>query len=137
MSKNDDKILELRAKIQAEKDKLDQSAKRYMPVTTCVFNFKDTFKLNLRTLSANELNQALIVVQSLIEAASAMNLTETTFSGFSLEQWKADIIGIRDQLTVSERKLLIAKYEAKLKSMLSSDKRTELEISDIQELLGL
>ena len=134
MNNNDDKILELKRKIELEKAKLKEVS-NYTPKTTCVYRINDDVKFNIRTMSVNELNQMLIVVQTLICTAVPMNLMDTEFSGFTLAEWKADIIGLRDQKKIMERKAAIAQYESKLQSMLSDDKKTELEIAAIENAL--
>lgn len=134
MNKNDEKILELKHRINLEKASL-QLVERYIPKTTCVIGFGGAGDLHLRTLSVNELNQLLLIVQSLICVAVPMDLMDTTFSGFTLEDWKSDIVGLRNQKNVSERKSMIAKLESRLQSMLSDEKKTEFEIAEIEKML--
>ena len=136
MNNNDDKILELKRKIELEKAKLKEVS-HFTPQTTCVYKINNDVKFNIRTMSINELNQMLIIVQTLICTAVPMNLIDTKFSGFTLAEWKADIIGIRDQKKIVERKAAIAQYESKLQSMLSDDKKTELEIAAIENALAI
>lgn len=135
MGSNDDKILELKQRIELEKLKLKEIA-RFTPKTTCVYVINDSIKFNIRTMSIDELNQLLIIVQTLICTAVPMGLTSTLFSGFTLEEWKSDIIGLRDQKMIMERKAKISRFETRLQSMLSDDKKTELEIAAIENALA-
>ena len=136
MKENDDKILELKRKIELEKIKL-QEVSRYVPKTTCVFSVGDNLKINLRVCDVNTLNQLLIIVQTLICTAVPMGLINASFSGFTLEEWKSDIIGLRNQKAILDRKAEISKYETKLQSLLSDDKKTELEIAAIEDALAI
>jgi len=130
---NDQKILDLKKKIEEEKKALNEKTK-FQPVTTCIIDLLGN-KINLRTLSVSELQIVLTAVNALLKSADELGI-DPDISGFDLEDWRYDITGILKQKEISDRKTVINKLEAKLQSMLSDEKKTELEIEEIAKMLN-
>ena len=130
MTKDDKKIRELQNKIRWEQERIWQ-AKKYTPRTTCVLKLANGIEFHLKEMSVNELNQALIIVQSLICTAIPMGIADTLFGGFTLEEWKEDINGIKEQNFVMERKAAITQYANELKEILPEEEKNKLDIKTI------
>ena len=136
MSANDNRIITLKATIEAKRIELrEQEVTRFVPKTTCCIQFKDGTKINLHTLDANELSLALIIMQTLFNNAYALNLTEAKISGFFFNDWIDDISALLHNKQIKDKKAQLNQLEKKLNSLLSEDKRTELELDDIANLL--
>lgn len=134
MSTNDEKILILKKKIDERKAALGK-AERFAPVTSCSLEYGGT-RYNLHVQDANTLYYLLCSLRSLEMAADDLDIpVNLSVSGFPVSDWIADIKG---KLAVMERKEneeKLKKLEAQLDRLLSADKRTELEINAIAELL--
>ena len=64
-----------------------------------------------------------------------LSIQKLTISGFSLADWIEDVSGLIEAKTIREEKTKLDKLEKQLDSLLSSDKRTELEIDAIASLI--
>lgn len=129
-SNNDARILILKEQIRRERDRIAE-AKRFTPATTCIYTFPNNTKLSLRALTEDELIQLLIIVNALKASAEKLNYPDARFQGFTLEEWEYDIAGCLEQRHLHERKAKLARYEKQLDSLLSDDKKTELELNAI------
>ena len=135
-STNDARIMILKGQIQRERDSITE-AKKFVPATTCIYTFPNNTKINLRALTEDELTQLLIIVHTLIGTAEKMDRPGALFQGFTLYDWAHDIEGCLEQRYIHERKAKLARYEKQLDSLLSDDKKTELELDAIgKDLLG-
>ena len=134
MSKNDDRILELKEKIEKKKQELSDKNKRFVPVTNCIIEL-DGVTNNLHTCDADKL--ALLLVKLSLYKKEAENLDiNFVVSGYSIDDWITDI---KNKFEVTKTKAEIYNLKAmepKLDELLSEDKKTELEIDDIAALLG-
>ena len=134
MSKNDDRILELKEKIEKKKQGLSDKNKRFVPVTNCIIEL-DGVTNNLHTCDADKL--ALLLVKLSLYKKEAENLDiNFVVSGYSIDDWITDI---KNKFEVTKTKAEIYNLktmESKLDGLLSEDKKTELEIDDIAALLG-
>ena len=131
---NDQKILELRKKI-AEERKALSAVSKFQPLTTCIIE-QFGIKINLRTLTNAQLRLLFVAVNALIKSAAKVEMTNVKLSEFTLENWLSDVKGMLEQREMVERKIMINKLEDKLQSMLSDEKKTELEIESIEKLLA-
>lgn len=130
---NDDKILQLKNVIKKKKEELIKYRK-FCPVTNCVLDL-DGKKYNLNVLQENELVLLLVKLNSYLVSANRLNLT-LMLSGYDVLDWIGDI---RDKLNDVEKKKKeseLNKMESKLTTLLSDNKKTELELSDIEMILN-
>lgn len=130
---NDDKIMQLKAIIEKKKEEL-KKYKKFCPVTNCVLDL-DGKKYNLNVLQENELVLLLVKLDSYLVSANRLNLT-LMLSGYDVLDWIEDI---RDKLKDVEKKKKeseLNKMESKLTTLLSDNKKTELELSDIETMLN-
>lgn len=137
MSKNDDRILVLKKQIEEKKKELGKQP-RFSPTTTCMFNYNGN-RVNIHTLtSVNDINTALVGFN--IYAMSAENLginvEDVLIDGFSVSDWMEDLNAKKEVVEYNEKKSQLNALEKKLDNLLSDDKKTELEIDAIADLIG-
>lgn len=133
--KNDDKILELKSQIAVKKEDLRKHNKRFAPLTNCILDFEDV-KTNLQVLNKDQLIMLMVKLNSLLVSAKDLKLTEIIMlSGYSLNEWIVDIKNKLDSLSYKEEETKLKSMELALDKLLSNEKKTELEISAIEELL--
>ena len=133
MSNNDERILALKKQID-EKRKIVGRASRFAPITNCILQMDgQTYNLHV---CCDEL--LLVKLNALAMSASDLGLSiyKLTISGFSLADWIEDVKGLIEAKMIKEEKAKLDKLEKQLDSLLSSDKRTELEIDNIAALLN-
>lgn len=137
MSKNDDRILTLKKQIDEKKKELGKQP-RFSPVTTCMFTYNGN-RVNIHTLtSVKDINAMLVYFN--IYAMSAENLgincEDVCFDGFSVSDWMEDLNAKKAVVEYTAQKAQLSALEKKLDKLLSDDKKTELEIDAIADLLG-
>ena len=137
MSKNDDRILTLKKQIEDKKKELGKQP-RFSPVTTCMFTYNGN-RVNIHTLtSVKDINAMLVYFN--IYAMSAENLgidlEDVCFDGFSVSDWMEDLHAKKAVVEYTAKKSQLSAMEKKLDKLLSDDKKTELEIDAIADLLG-
>lgn len=134
MSKNDDRILELKEKIEEKKQELSGKNTRFVPVTNCIIEL-DGMTNNLHTCDSDKL--ALLLVKLSLYKKEAENLDiDFVISGYSIDDWITDIKNKFDVAKTKAEIYNLKTMESKLNELLSEDKKTELEIDDIAALLG-
>lgn len=135
MSKNDDRILELKKKIEEKKQALAEKKVRFVPETNCILNMNNlTFNLNV--CSDDTLLLLLIRLNAYRMSAKDLDLEGFEISGYDVSLWMKDIQSKLDVSNLKKEESDLKKMEAKLDKLLSDDKKTELEIDDIAALLG-
>ena len=135
MSKNDDRILELKKKIEEKKQALAEKKVRFVPETNCILNM-DNLTFNLNVCSDDTLLLLLIRLNAYRMSAKDLDLEEFEISGYDVSLWMKDIQSKLDVSNLKKEESDLKKMEAKLDKLLSDDKKTELEIDDIAALLG-
>ena len=131
MSKNDERVLQLKKLIEIKKSEL--STQRFVPMTNCVLDMEDK-KYNLNVLQEGELRFLMIKLNAY--AMSAENLKEElVIAGYDVNAWLADISGKLAVITDKKKRDELKALEAKLDKMLSDEKKTELELDEIAALL--
>lgn len=130
MINNDEKILLLKTKIE-EKKKAIAKAERFSPTTNCIINGS-----NINVLDINSLFDLLVELTMKRTCANNLDMGLTLkYSGFSIDDWIEDITSKIMCLQVSNEKSKLKTMENKLDSMLSSDKKIELELLELENLL--
>ena len=129
---NDEKILELKAKIATKKVNLD-NIKNPSYTTNLVINLLEG-TYNLNTLSLDNLEylycKLLCINKQKKEFGFKFNIGE-----YPIEVWLCDIKTKIDVLTAKEQLKELRSLESQLDNMLSIDKKNELEIDKISKLL--
>ena len=135
MSKNDDKILLLKKKIEEKKTELGK-VKRFAPITSCSLEMDGT-RYNLHVAGREQLILLACKLQALYTAADDLGYAdECTISGFHVSEWGSDVKARLDILDQKKTEAELTIMESKLDKLLSEDKKTELELAEIEALLG-
>ena len=132
-TQNDEKILTLRHAI-AEKRTTLGKAPRFAPVTHCALELYGT-PHNLHALKREDLERLAIQLQAYEQAALALGLDDTRFSGYTLREWLSDVAAKIAIFQYNAEKAKLDALEKQLSTLLSDDKRTELAIADIAAAL--
>ena len=133
MSKNDDRIMELKSKIKEKREELDKHRSRFNPITNCLLVLDDvTYNLNVNS-------SELLLVKLNMLAMSArdleMDTSKLVISGYSLDDWIEDVKANLEVQKHKKEKKSLSVLEKELTALLSDDKQTELEIDRLATLL--
>lgn len=134
MSKNDDRILELKKQIEKKKTDIVSRKVRFAPETNCVLEI-DSERYNLNVVADEVLTLLMIKLNMYNMSADSLEILHPIISGYTTDLWIQDI---KNKLAVSgmqREENELKKMEAKLTKLLSDDKKTELEIDEIASIL--
>ena len=133
MSKNDDRVLQLKKSIEDKKENLKLCKKVFLPITNCILDL-DGQKYNLNVLQFDKLQLLLVKLNMYLTSAASLNIS-LTISGYSINDWIEDINNKLDVLEFRKKETVLKALENKLNKMLSEEKKTELELDEIAALL--
>ena len=136
MSKNDDRILELKKQVEEKKTTLMEKNTKFSPETNCILILDGT-TYNLNVLNDESLTFLKIQLYTYKMAVIDMKITDFKISGYSLDDWIGDINKKLETHEVKQKQNELKAMEAKLDKLLSEDKKTELELDDIAALLKM
>ena len=140
VNKNDNRILELKKKIEQERATLKESNSRFQPITSCILEFAGQ-KYNLNAMSANDL-LLLLSLLSVIEQANTKIAKEMQFikpatvNGYLLAEWIIDIRKKLDQVLYREKKAKLDKLEKQLTDLLTGETQTKLKVDNLENELN-
>lgn len=133
-----DELIEITQKKKAEIEK----AEKPTWLTNCLFTHDwVSAKTNIKTVSiVNDLVKMLATVigkEKEMESANSLLGTKEKFDfyGFSKEDWAADIKTRIDQINVSFKRKELQEIESQLDSMISKERREELQLAAIMKKL--
>lgn len=132
MSKNDERVLQLKRLIEEIKSEI--STQRFIPETNCVLDM-DGQKHNLNVLQKKELEFLMVKLNAYSMWANDLEI-DLVISGYGVNKWLADV---SSKLAVIENKKKqdeLKDLETKLDKMLSDEKKTELELDKIAAMLA-
>ena len=131
---NDAKIMELKKQIADKKEKLAGITK-FTPITNCSVEV-DGARYNINTLQKEQIIQLMVRLNLYKISAKDLELTdEFNISGYKPEEWIIDLKAKLDILSKKDEERKLKAMEEKLDRMLSDEKKTELELNDIEALL--
>lgn len=130
---NDERILKLKMQIENKKNSLSSVA-RFSPITNCSIEL-DGERFNIQTLDQNMLITLLIKLNSYMVAAKEIGYENHCYSGYPLQDWIEDVKSRLDIFSYREEQTKLKKMEDKLSKMLSDEKKTQLEIDEIEDML--
>ena len=133
---NDERILALREQIETKRKELGKQP-RFTPITTCLLEVNGT-RINLHTIfSVKEINALLVYVNMYVISAKDLNIdpTEIILSGFGIQDWIEDLRSKANAIVWLEKNAQLLALQRQLDKLLSNDKKTELEINEIANLL--
>jgi hypothetical protein len=129
---NDEKILELKNKIQEKKDKIGKT--KFVPVTHCSIELDGT-RYNLQVLGNEQLTFMLIKLNAFQMSMDNLGIKTCNICGYTVQDWIADIKLKLEVIAQKTEESSLKVLENKLSTLLSEDKKTELELGAIAELL--
>ena len=133
MSKNDERVLQLKKIIDDKKAEL-KAVKRFTPLTNCVLDL-DGQKYNLNVLHMADLQLLLVKLNMYLMSANSLAIN-LEIAGYNIAEWIADIKSKIEIFEYKKKESELKALEAKLDKMLSDEKKTELELDEIAALLG-
>ena len=131
---NDSKIMTLKTQIINKRKQFD-GVKKFSPITNCSIEV-DGIRSNIQVLSKEQLISLLVKLNSYKNSANDLGLLEEyNISDYKIGEWIADIKSKLNIVSRKDERLKLKSMEDKLDELLSSDKKTELEINEIEALL--
>lgn len=131
---NDVKIMELKKQIADKKEKLAGISK-FAPITNCSVEVDGT-RYNINTLQKEQIIQLMVRLNLYRISAKDLELTEEfNISGYKPEEWITDLKAKLDILSKKDEERKLRVMEDKLDKLLSDEKKTELELDDIEAML--
>lgn len=135
MSKNDDRIIELKNQIEIKKKEMTNKRVKFTPETNCVLELEGT-NYNLNVCTEEILTLLMIKLNTYIMSANDLGVSIPTMSGYPIDLWISDIKNKLAVTTIKREETNLKRMEAKLDKLLSDDKKTELELEEIASLLS-
>lgn len=132
VSNNDSKIKELKTQIQDKLDNITKISKDFK--TNLILEFRDN-TYNLNVLPVNALQERLIQLYLYQTAIDALNITDYTIAGYSVEDW---IYDIQKLLDIHQQNKKIKELKAnlvKLDTLMSDAAKTEDFLNSVEEFL--
>lgn len=131
---NDQKILELKKQIEVKKEKLSKSQK-FTPVTNCSIEI-DGVRHNIQVLQKEQVLNLLIKLNAYVLSAKDLGVLDSfSVSGYHVQDWITDLKSKFEIMNRKEEEQKLKTMETKLDKLLSDDKKVELELDEIAELL--
>ena len=131
---NDSKILQLKKQIEEKKQKL-KTITKFTPVTNCSLSHNNKIH-NINVCNKEEIVDLLIDLNSKLLSAKELKLDEDyKINGYSLIDWITDLKTKLNILSQKDEEKKLKMMEDKLTQMLSNEKKTELELLEMEELL--
>lgn len=133
MSKNDERVLQLKEIIDKKKLEL-KGAKKFTPLTNCVLDLEGQ-KYNINVLQLNDLQLLLVRLNMYLISAKDLKIN-LEISGYDIAEWIVDIKCKIEIFEYKKKEAELKTLEVKLDKMLSDEKKTELELDEIAALLN-
>lgn len=133
MGKNDDKIIMLRKQIEDKKSTLKRVGK-FIPITNCTLPI-DEVRYNLNVLTDYDLTMLLLKLNIYKISAENLKLDNVLIGGYQISEWMSDIKAKLEILNYNKEERMLKQLETKLTTMLSEEKKTELELDEIEKML--
>lgn len=132
VSNNDSKIKELKTQIQDKLDNITKISKDFK--TNLILEFRDN-TYNLNVLPVNALQERLIQLYLYQTAIDALNITDYTIAGYSVEDWIHDIQKLLDIHQQNKKIKDLKANLAKLDALMSDAAKTEDFLNSVEEFL--
>lgn len=136
---NDNRILELKQKIEKERATLKESNNRFQPITSCILEFAGQ-KYNINAMSTNDLLLLLgvlsVMEQVTTKVAENIEVKPATVSGYVLAEWIVDVRKKLDQVLYREKKVKLDTLEKQLTDLLTGETQTKLKVDNLEDELN-
>ena len=134
MSKNDDRIIELKKQVENKKKEIESKKGLTKTFTNCILDLEDK-KYNLNVLTEEQLTNLLVRVNMYLMSAHDLGIEKYILSGYSVNSWVTDIKYKMEEKALRREENSLAVMEQTLNKLLSDDKKTELELDSIANML--
>ena len=132
---NDQKIMELKKQIEDKKVKLGKSQK-FMPITNCSIEIDGGTRININVLGRDQIISLLVKLNSYAISARELELlNDYKISGYNVMEWIQDLKSKLEFLSRKDEENNLKLMESKLDLLLSSEKKVQLEIDEIESML--
>lgn len=135
MSKNDDRILELKKQVENKKKEIAKKNIKFVPETNLIIEINGQ-KMNINVLSEKDLKSLLVILNMYRMSAADLEMNDFEISGYKVDQWINDAKAKINMKTLKNEEAELKRLEEKLDKLLSEDKKTELELDSIAALLN-
>ena len=135
MSKNDDRILELKKQVENKKKEIAKKNVKFVPETNLVIEING-IKTNINILNKKDLESLLVILNMYRMSAVDLEMKDFEISGYKVDQWMNDVKAKINMKTLKNEEAELKRLEEKLDKLLSEDKKTELELDSIAALLN-
>ena len=145
MTKNDERVAKLIKEVNKRKESISKT-ERAKWLTNGSFRYSEHYadgSFNLQVVQdENVLVKALAFLLTWMgnyeEAASRLNVDceEVKWMGFTVEEWQTDFETRLAKIRLTAEKKKLAALEAQLNSLMSDELKTDLQLQEIEALLG-
>lgn len=142
---HDEMVQELYEKVQIKKGQIAQAAKPNWQ-TSCSFGYSADSangRIDIKTISDTRKLQDIMGFlldreENSQRGATALGLPVDTFKwlGFTVDEWKSDLITRVTQILLTTKKAELAKLESRLENLISPELKAKLELEAIKDLLN-
>lgn len=129
---NDSVILELKKQIEQKKKDL-RGVENFKPVTNCSLMIGPD-RVNLHAANEELLTGTLVQINAIRMSAADLGIS-FTYQGFTAEDWISDIKAKLLILNKRNEETRLKVLETKLTDLLSAEKKTELVINELKDLI--
>lgn len=135
MSKNDDRILELKKQVENKKKEIAKKNVKFVPETNLIIEINGQ-KTNINILSEKDLKSLLVILNMYRMSSANLEMNDFEISGYKVDKWMNDVRAKINMKTLKREETELKELESKLDKLLSDDKKTELELDSIAALLN-
>lgn len=135
MSKNDDRILELKKQVENKKKEIAKKNVKFVPETNLIIEINGQ-KTNINVLSEKDLKSLLVILNMYRMSSADLEMNDFEISGYKVDKWMNDVRAKINMKTLKREETELKELESKLDKLLSDDKKTELELDSIAALLN-
>ena len=141
-SKNDILIKKMMEKVEEQKENLGIK-ERHVLKTNGIFKYENGSYFNINTVSDPTI--FVVALSYLLEKKLCFNdacvrlgvSEEYKHDGYSIEDWEEDFINKINVIKYEKNKKKLEDTKKKLSTLVSEEARTEMELENIKEALGL
>lgn len=134
MSKNDNRILELKKQVDEKRKKILSNKTKFVPSTNCILELEGN-KYNLNVLTEDQLKVLLIRLNTYRLSVDDLQMEPFSISGYLLAEWMNDVRNKLNEKLIRKEEMNLKSMEETLDKLLSEDKKTELELDSIAEMI--
>jgi hypothetical protein len=143
MSKNDAVIKDLMAKVESQKKSMGTKP-RVVWATNGLFkkSAADFFNVNVVTdysVLASAMGFLIVQEEAFVKGCRELGLDDTLeykWDGYTVGDWRGDFKTRAEMIEWDKKNKLLEATKAKLSSLVSEEARTEMELQEIEKLLG-